>query len=194
MVSGASYVYTTLDSTAISITVPTTATVAQVIANLYQQANFLQYWDADFGATPGDGSCTVTARTVTPTSGGAAGTEVFTTIAEVQGISGPSISQSPIEVTHMESPDAYKEYIAGLLDAGEISFPVNFTNVAAQTSVITDCEARSRRNFQLIFTASTGTVTFSFAAFITSIDFDFPMEDKISANISLKVTGKMTRS
>lgn len=194
VVSGGSYVYTTLDSTAISITVPTTATVAQVIANLYQQANFDTYWDADFGASPGDGSGTITARTVTPTAGGTDGTEVFTTIAEIRDIVGPQRQQSIIEVTHMESPGAYREYIASLLDAGEVTFPMNFTNVASQTNIIADLENRVRRNFQLVFSASTGTVTYSFAALVTNFEHSFATEDSIMANVTLKVSSNITAS
>lgn len=194
VVSGSSYVYTTVDSTAVSITVPTTATVAQVIANLYQQSGFDSYWDADFGATPGDGSGTITARTVTPTSGGTDGAEVFTTVAECKSYSGPELSQDTIEVTHMESPNAYREYIASLLDAGQFTFDMNFTNVAAQTALITDLESRVRRNFQLVFTASTGTVTWSFAALVLNINFNFQIQEALSAAVTLKLTSSVTRA
>lgn len=194
VVSGSSYVYTILTSSEISITVPTTATVAQVIANLYQQANFVLYWAADFGATPGDGSGTITARTVTATSGGTNGTEVFTTVAEARSFSGPQFTQDVIEVTHMESPNAYREYIASLLDAGELSFDVNFTNVAAQTNLILDLEARVRRNFQLIAVMSTGTVTWSFASLVTNFEPDFQIEEAIAAAVTLKITGPVTRA
>ena len=194
VVSGSSYVYTILTANEISITVPTTATVAQVIANLYQQPVFAANWSADFGATPGDGSGTITARTVTATSGGTNGTEVFTTISEIKSISGPSLKQDLIEVTHMESPSSYREYIASLLDAGEVTFDLNFTNVAAQTAVITDLENRTRRNFKMLFTVSTGTATYTFTALVTNFEFNFGIEDAISASVTLKITGSVTRA
>ena len=194
VVSGSSYVYTTLTSSEISITVPTTATVAQVIANLEQQAVFDQYWAADFGATPGDGSGTITARTVTATSGGTNGTEVFATIAEAKSISGPQRQQSLIEVTHMESPNYYREYLPSLLDAGEVTFDVNWTNIAAQVALITDLEARTKRNFKLVFIASTGTVTYSFSGYITNIEHNFQMEEAISASMTIKITSSVTVS
>lgn len=192
VVSGSSYVYTILTASEISITVPTTATVAQVIANLYQQANFDLYWDADFGASPGDGSGTITARTVTATSGGTNGTEVFTTVAEIKNLAGPQREQSIIEVTHMESPNAYREYIASLLDAGEVTFGMNFTNVTSQANVVSDLENRVVRNFQIVFITAAATKTFSFATLITKIDHSFDMEAAIAANVTLKVTGPIT--
>lgn len=194
VVSGSSYVYTILTANEISITVPTTATVAQVIANLEQQAVFDANWSADFGATPGDGSGTITARTVTATSGGTNGTEVFTTIAELKSIVGPQLGQDVIEVTHMESPNAYREYIASLLDAGEMSATMNFTNVASQSAVITDLENRTRRNFQLVFVTAAATLTYSFAALVTGFEFNFQIEEAIAADLTLKITGPVTRA
>lgn len=194
VVSGSTYVYTQLDATTINVTVPTTAVVAQVIANLYQQAAFALYWAADFGATPGDGSATITARTITATSGGTNGTEVFTTVAEARGFGGPQFTQDLTEVTHMESPNGYREYIATLLDAGNLSFDLNFTNVTSQTNLILDLEARVRRNFQLISIMSTGTATWSFASFVTNFEPDFQIEDAIAASVTLKITGPVTRA
>lgn len=194
VVSGSSYVYTILTSSEISITVPTTATVAQVIANLYQQAVFAQYWAADFGASPGDGSGTITARTVTATSGGTNGTEVFATISEVRNITGPERGQSLIETTHMESTGAYREYLASLLDAGEINLEVNWTEVASQVAIVTDLENRTKRNFQLVFITAAATKTYSFAGFVTKVGQSFAIEQQISASITIKISGQVTVS
>lgn len=190
VVSGASYVYTTLTSSEISITVPTTATVAQVIANLEQQPVFDQYWAADFGATPGDGSGTITARTVTATAGGTNGTEVFTDVAEIKNISGPQHGQELIDVTHMQSPNFYKEFIASFLDGGEVSADLNFTNVASQTAVLDDLEDRRVSNYQIIFTTDAGDVTCDFTCLVTRFEPSFNMNAAISASLTLKITGK----
>lgn len=192
VVSGSSYVYTTLTANEIAITVPTAATVSGVIANLYQQSVFDQYWDADFGATPGDGTGTITARTITPTAGGTDGTEVFTTISEVRSITGPQRSQNLIEVTHMESPDFYREYLPSLLDAGNLNFMINYTGAATQEQLITDLESRVRRNFQLIFVTAAATKTASFGAYVVGFEQNFEIEDAITANVTLKITGDVT--
>lgn len=191
--SGASFVLTTLTQTAISITIPTTATVAQVIAWLYAQANFNLYWDADYNSV-GDGSGVCPAQTVTTTAGGSDGTEIFTTVSELKTIGGPQFSQGTTEVTHMESPNAYREYIATLLDAGEISSEMNFTNVAAQTNLIVDLENRVRRNFQLTFVTAAGTATWSFSGLVTNFEPNFAIEDAISASVTIKITGPVTRA
>lgn len=194
VVSGSSYVYTILTSSEISITVPTTATVAQVIANLYQQATFAQYWAADFGASPGDGSGTITARTVTATSGGTNGTEVFTTISEVVNISLNGRSLELIDATHMESPNTHREYIASLLDSGEVQLDLNFLpGTAAQSGLETDRTNRTKRNFQLVWTNSPAT-TYSFSGYVTGFDASAAIDDKLSASATIKITGPITIS
>ena len=57
---------------------------------------------------------------------GAAPTEAFTTIGEVLNIGGPSLAQEVVDVTSHSSPGAFRQKVGGLLDAGEISFDINF--------------------------------------------------------------------
>jgi hypothetical protein len=192
VVSGSSFVTTSITSTAVSITAPTTATVAMVIAYLYSNATFDTYFDADYGATPGDGTGTITARTVTATSGGTDGTEVFTTVAEVTGIGGPGGSLELIDATHMESPNAFREYIASLCDSGELSLDFNFLpGNTGQRGIRTDMVNRVRRNWQLVWTDSPAT-TWAFGAFVTGFEPSAAIDDKLSASATLKVTGPIT--
>lgn len=185
-VSGASYVLTTLDSSAISITVPTTATVAQVIAYLYTNANFNLYWEADYGATPGDGSSTITARTVTPTASGTNGTEVFTSIAEVKSIGGFNLSLATPEVTHMESVDGVREYLAGLKDAGDLTVGVNFLPTSAtHTGLMADLKAGTIRNLKLVLPNNWGT--YDFTGFCSNFGLAIDMESAIQANLTFKL-------
>jgi hypothetical protein len=189
VVSGSSFVTTTLTSSAISITAPTTATVAQVIAYLYANETFQQYWDADYGATPGDGSGTITARTVTPTAGGTNGTEVFTAIAEVKSLSGPNLSAAVIDVTNMDSTNRTREFITSLIDPGELTFQINFLpgNVG-QKGIFNDMVAGTRRNYKITWSDAAGT-TWTFAGLVTSFQPSSALEEALSASLTVKVTG-----
>jgi predicted secreted protein len=117
--------------------------------------------------------------------------EGFTTIAEVLDISGPSSSVDTIEVTNMDSPNNYKEYIAGLLDGGEVSFDCNFTNVASQTNIIADHQNRTLRNFKMVLPLA-GNPAWTFAGYVTGFDNSQPVQDKITASFTIKITGKPT--
>lgn len=188
VVSGASFVNTAIDNTQVSITAPTTATVAQTIAYLYSIAAFDQYWDADYGATPGDGSGTITARTVTATAGGTDGAEVFTTIAEVKSISGPNMRAGVTDVTNMDSASNTREFLSTLIDPGDVSFQVNLLpGNAQQTGLRSDLTNRTRRNFQLVLTSSPA-VTVAFGGFVTGFDITSQMEEALLAAVTIKVT------
>lgn len=196
VVSGSSYVYTTLSSTAISITVPTTATVAQVISNLYQQANFALYWDADFGASPGDGSGTITARTVTPTAGGTDGTEVFTELAEVVDVPGVGVSHRTDEVTHMSSPNGWAEHIGlGVKEQKSFSLAMNFVaNDTAQVGLFqTYIASGAKRNYRIQFT-DTNLTRVTFAAIITETDISHPRDSKADISVTVLPSGEPTYS
>ncbi|RTL07310.1 hypothetical protein EKK58_02025 [Candidatus Dependentiae bacterium] len=188
-VSGSSYVKTTLSAAAISITVPTSATVAQVIAYLYADETFQTYWDADYGASPGDGSGTITARTVTATSGGADGAEVFTAIAEVRSLSGPNMSAAVIDVTNMESQNRTREFITSLIDPGELTFDLNFLpGNAGQQGLFDDMVAGTRRNFKITWSDEDAS-TWTFAGLVTSFQPSSALEEALTASLTVKVTG-----
>lgn len=187
-VTGSSFIATTISDSAVSITAPTSATVAQVIAFLYQQSGFSTYWDADYGASPGDGTGTITARTVTATASGTDGTEVFTNVAEVKSISGPNTQTATVDTTHMESPDNTREFLPTLIDPGDLSFNVNFLpGNATHQGLRADQKARTRRNWKLVFTDAAAT-TFSMAGYVTGVNITAEIEGVLMGAITLKLT------
>lgn len=188
--SGASFVKTTLTANAISITVPTTATVAQVIAWLYSDDTFAANWEADYNSV-GDGSGVCPAQTVTTTAGGSDGTEVFTTVSEIQGISYSGMTQQYADVTHQESPDGFREEIPTLKDPGTITFGLSYVPTdAQQKGLIDDHVDNVLRNFKVVL--PDGTSTWVFAAYISTFSFDAPHDGKLGASVTLKIKGAIT--
>ncbi len=121
--------------------------------------------------------------------------EAFTTIAEVTEISGPSLVLDPLDVTSHESPGAFREFVGGLLDGGEVTFTINYVPTGsthdASTGIIADMIARTVRNFQVIF-PDVGATVWSFAALVTAFEPAEPVDDRLSAEVTLKVTGQPT--
>lgn len=166
------------------------STVNDVIAKLYQDATFQAYWDATDGA--GDGTGVLAAASSASLSGGSAGTEAFTAIAEVKGFSGPNETAELIDVTHLQSDNARREYLSSLLDSGEISFDINFLPANAnQAGLRSDLNARTRRNFQIVF-SDTAATTWQFAAFVTAHSVNAQIGDILSGSVTLKITGAIT--
>jgi predicted secreted protein len=120
--------------------------------------------------------------------------DVFVALAEVKSITPPSIDVDQVEVTHMQSPNRYREFISGLLDGGEASFEMNF--VPGSTS--------DDRLFELL-NLGTGVsrrracrisypngVTWAFDAEVTGYEPDVPFDDVMTATVTLKVSGTIT--
>ena len=121
-------------------------------------------------------------------------TETFTAIAEVLDISGPSYTLDTEEVTNHSTTGGYKEYIPTLKDGGEVTFSLNFFQDTTHVALFTDFENRTRRNFQIVFPLSSGDDTLTFAAFVTSIGHDAPVQGVLTESLTLKVTGQGTWS
>lgn len=113
-------------------------------------------------------------------------------VAALDNIGGIEITVDTVEVTTHDSPDGYKEYIAGLLDAGEISIGGFFepTDTTGQQAMLTDMAARAIKQVIITFPAST-KATWTFQGLITAIKIgDAPKDDAIPFTASIKPTGK----
>jgi predicted secreted protein len=127
--------------------------------------------------------------------GDGATSETFTTIAEVVTITGPSLAMDPLEMTNHDSPGQWEEHIGGTLRSGEVTFDLNYIPADgthdASTGLLADFLARTVRNFELIF-SDTPLTKWSFSAFVTGFEPSAPFDDKLSASVTLKVTGQPT--
>jgi predicted secreted protein len=72
----------------------------------------------------------------------------FASIAEVNSISGPSLSRDTIDVTSLDSTSGYREFIGGFRDGGEVSLEMNFTKDGF-TDMKTDFESASLWDYRI---------------------------------------------
>lgn len=122
--------------------------------------------------------------------------EVFTTVAEVQDIDGPDSETGTHDVTHQTSPQAIREFIAGLTDPGGVTFPVNFLPDNAthdsSTGLIAAQRARTLKNFRLVWNQFTPGERCAFKALVTRVAPKSPVDGPLTADVSLKVSGLPT--
>lgn len=124
--------------------------------------------------------------------GDGGGSEVFTTVGEVKDITGPGLTADLVEVTNMDSPSFFKEWLAVLKDGGEVTFDINYVQTSTtQAQLVTDYGNRTRRNFQIV-TTHASPKTIAFAAFITNLGHTFPVQDAVKRAVTLKITGAVT--
>lgn len=129
--------------------------------------------------------------------GDGGGSEVFTTIAEIKQIQGPKSKADTFDATNMGSPTnsggtaGFREFIAGLIDAGEVQITGNYTSVASQDSLRTTHWNGTLRNFQLVVPLAVPE-TWSFAAVVTSLDITLPHDGLMAFAATLKMSGVPT--
>jgi predicted secreted protein len=112
----------------------------------------------------------------------------YTKVAEVTAITPPGMTRDAVEVTHLESASAYREYIAGLKDGGEATITLNFTP-SATDALVTAFEAETG-GYQITFPNG---VKLQFDGFFTAYN---PPEltpgGAMQATATIKMTGKAT--
>jgi predicted secreted protein len=117
------------------------------------------------------------------TSGGA-----FATVGEVLDITPPSLAKDAVDATHMASPDRWREFIAGLKDGGEVSLELSFIpGNASTTAALSDINSNSAGYYKIVFPDAT---EWGFAAIATGFEAGDPLDDKMTATLTYKLTGK----
>jgi hypothetical protein len=111
----------------------------------------------------------------------------YVEIAEVYDITPPSDTVDVIDATHMASPNRTREFIAGLSDPGECSFEMNFlpgsqSDVLLKEIVQSGAAVKCRITFP-------NSVTWTFDGVATGYSPSIPTDDRMTANVTFKVTG-----
>lgn len=116
----------------------------------------------------------------------------FTAIAEINSITGPDKSRGTIDVTSLDSTGGYLEFITSFRDAGEIALEMNFTR-DGYVVLNEDFESDTSKEYQIIL-PDTGATTLEFSGWVTDLGMAIPMDDKVTATVTIKITGQVTLS
>jgi predicted secreted protein len=120
---------------------------------------------------------------------GAAGTEAFTAIGSVYDLKGPEIKRDTYDVTAHDSVNGWREFIGGLKDAGEVTISVNY-DPTVHDVLVADFEDTAPRNYKMVFPQALGE--WDLKLILTEFSQEAPSDDKLSAELKFKVSGKPT--
>jgi len=113
-----------------------------------------------------------------------------TTIANLTSIGEIGVESEEIDATDLDSPDNYKEFIAGSKDAGEVSIAGNIKNEENIEKMLALAESQSLENW--IVTYPSGA-TWTFTAFVKSFkDGEKTVDGLATFTATLRVSGKPT--
>jgi hypothetical protein len=110
----------------------------------------------------------------------------FTYIKETYSAAPPSDKDDSVDATHFQSPNRYREFISGLTDAGEASFEMNYVPGSDTDRFLTSIKGK-RLIARLTFPNG---VQIIFMATRDAYEKDVPNDDKMTATLTLKVSGE----
>lgn len=110
-------------------------------------------------------------------------------LAEVNSISGPGKTRDFIDVTSLDSTGGYREFIGGFRDGGNISLNMNFTR-ATYDKMNDDFESDEAQHYEVVLPDDENT-SFEFRGLVTELPLEVPADDKITANVTIKIDGKV---
>lgn len=124
--------------------------------------------------------------------GGTAGTAVV----NVESIEGPEQSVETIDMTAHDSASAYREIVPSFIDAGEVTLriqwdPNNATHKNAAGGLRYLLAQRTSSVFAITYPSSPAASDV-FTAYVTKFTPSAPFDDKLTADVTLTLTGAPT--
>ena len=125
--------------------------------------------------------------------GDGGGPETFNTVVEVTELNLPELTLNTEDATSHDSA-GWEEVIGTLLSGGEISGKVNWRATDATHNETTGLLAailnRTKKNWKMVLP---GTIkTFSFAGLLTKFKGLAPVDGKLEAEFTIKISGPVT--
>lgn len=125
-----------------------------------------------------------------------AGGTSYTTVGQLYDIAPPGMSRDAIDVTDHSSTDRWREFIKGLKDGGEVTLSVWYDPVNAtqdfSTGVLADLDEDITVPNWLITFPDVASTTWTIPGFVTDASPAVPLDDGMSMDVTVKVSGKPT--
>ena len=119
-----------------------------------------------------------------------------TEVADLMSVTPPSSTVETIDTTTHGSPGGVREFIAGLIDAGEGSVRVNWIpGSASDVALAAALASRAVQEFRINVPAEADTRDFIGNCVVTGYEKDdVVIDDKMTAVLSIKASGLITEA
>ncbi len=112
----------------------------------------------------------------------------FSSVASVLDCTPPAVSRDVVDVTHTKSVEGIREFVGGLVDPGEAVIELLFDPSDANTAeFLADINSATPGYYKIQFPDAT---EWGFAALATGFEPGSPLDDKMTATFTVKLTGK----
>jgi predicted secreted protein len=103
------------------------------------------------------------------------------------------LSLDTIDVTAHDSPSGFREFIAGLADAGEVTIEMIFDpDNATQALLRTDLTSRTATTYTVTMSEPTTPQTWAFTGIVTAFEPSAPVDGALTVSVTIKITGVVT--
>jgi predicted secreted protein len=119
----------------------------------------------------------------------------FTSIPECKGVAIPATEQEYIEVTSLDSPNGFREYIRGMKDAGNITVPCGYTADGYEQQLADEAAADAIYYEVILKKQPSQTVVgdrFTFRGFPVPQLSNGGADQLVEMNIAIRITGDVT--
>jgi predicted secreted protein len=112
------------------------------------------------------------------------------TVAEINSISGPNMTRDIIDVTSLDSTGGYREFIPGFRDGGEVTLSCNWVR-DEWDDWLADFHSDTIQTYTIVL-SNDETTEISFSAYCVGMGVEVPMDDKVTNEVTLKISGAVT--
>lgn len=115
-------------------------------------------------------------------------------VARLTAINGVEVTADTVEVSNHLSSDAYKEYLVGMIEPGELSVEGQFdaADTTGQHAMLVDLNARAAKTWTITFPSASGA-TWTGSGFLVGFKVgDATLDGAIAFSARVKLTGKPT--
>jgi hypothetical protein len=116
----------------------------------------------------------------------------WTTLEELKDIEWPQNEADEHEVTHMASPGRTKEFIAGLIDNGEVTIPMNWVPGSVTDTLLSEIQASGELVQIEITAANSGFVPEVYVGFCKRYARMSPVNGPQTADATFRINGIVT--
>lgn len=111
-------------------------------------------------------------------------------IGQVKSISGPGVSFGDVDTTCIDSSSNYRTFVPGLGDPGEITLSLVYDPTLRSHKVLAYyMKNRSSKAFKLYHGTTAAGDEDAFTAYVKGMSREIPMDDVITADVTLKLSG-----
>lgn len=116
-------------------------------------------------------------------------TAAWENVAEINSITGPSMSRDTIDVTSLDSTGGYREFITGFRNPGTVTLAMNFTR-ETYDMMKSDFESDTAGNYEIVLPDADIT-SLEFEGLVTELPLTIPADDKVTADVTIQLSGEV---